>query len=41
MKAEDERLYSGLKEADNWREFPEIINNPKMRQAMAVLAEIY
>ena len=26
-----------FKEAENWRELPEIINTPKMRQAMAVL----
>ena len=26
-----------FKEAENWRELPEIINTPEMRQAMAVL----
>ncbi len=27
----------GSKEAENWKELPEIINTPEMRQAMAVL----
>ena len=33
---DDDWLYF-FKEAENWRELPEIINTPKMRQAMAVL----
>ena len=33
---EDQWLYF-FKEAENWRELPEIINTPEMRQAMAVL----
>ncbi len=32
----DEWLYF-FKEAEHWQELPEIINTPKMRQAMAVL----
>ena len=32
----DEWLYF-FKEAEHWQDIPEIINNPKMRQAMAVL----
>ncbi len=33
---EDQWLYF-FKEAENWKELPEIINTPEMRQAMAVL----
>ena len=36
LNPEGEWLYF-FKEAENWRELPEIINTPKMRQAMAVL----
>ncbi len=36
LKTEDQWLYF-FKEAEHWQELPEIINNPKMRQAMAVL----
>ena len=36
LNAENEWLYF-YKEAENWQEIPEIINTPKMRQAMAVL----
>ena len=36
LNPEGEWLYF-FKEAENWRELPEIINTPKMRQTMAVL----
>ena len=36
LNPEGEWLYF-FKEAENWQELPEIINTPKMRQAMAVL----
>ena len=36
LNREDQWLYF-FKEAANWRELPEIINTPEMRQAMAVL----
>ncbi len=36
LNPEDEWLYF-FKEAEHWQELPEIINTPKMRQAMAVL----
>ena len=36
LNREDQWLYF-FKEAENWRELPEIINTPEMRQAMAVL----
>ena len=36
LNAEDYWLYF-FKEAENWKELPEIINTPEMRQAMAVL----
>ena len=36
LNPEGQWLYF-FKEAENWRELPEIINTPKMRQAMAVL----
>ncbi len=36
LNPEGQWLYF-FKEAENWRELPEIINTPEMRQAMAVL----
>ena len=36
LNPEDEWHYF-FKEAENWQELPEILNTPKMRQAMAVL----
>ena len=36
LNPEGQWLYF-FKEAENWRELPEIMNTPKMRQAMAVL----
>ena len=36
LNSEGQWLYF-FKEAENWRELPEIINTPEMRQAMAVL----
>ena len=36
LNTKDQWLYF-FKEAENWRELPEIINTPEMRQAMAVL----